>query len=571
MDAIKKNHLTVFVLWLLIVPTGITYVLFNYPLVNPEWPTLLAFFALALITVYFPLNLNGSYLTLDQWVGVAIFLKYGISAEMILAQLMILPIIFRSRNSSSTPVINRYFFNSLMFFLLSLFAGLVFINLGGQFGSLDLYNLLFFGIIYQLTYTIFNQVILNFYLKSLGNKVSMLSPETLWDYIAIVFIFPFSITLYLLEAYIGVIALPILGVPFLVIAYLLQRYNNTERINEDLRAASKIGHQLADRLTTEEVFRLFLVRVVDMLHNDYAYILDIRQDTDKLVLIRSYEKGELLRLDVPPMEKGEGIGGLVWQDNKPLIFKRREEWDSIVAGYMPESAQSIIAAPISRNQQIEGVLLIASEKRNAFEEYQLKIIDLLCSYFAVSLEKAKYVQKAISKSERCGLTKLYNYRYLDNKIENEMKRLMDGELRQLSLIMMDIDRFKMINDTYGHQSGNDILILLARLLEKEVGDVGTLARYGGEEFVILLPDYSKGEAMRLAERIRKLVEDHPFRIQSDLSDVVEKQDVYITLSIGVSTAPEDSDEAMALIRNADRALYIGAKRAGRNRVAEYVK
>jgi len=308
-----------------------------------------------------------------------------------------------------------------------------------------------------------------------------------------------------------------------------------------------------------------------MLNNDYAYILDIKKDTDKLVLIRSYEKGELLRLDVPPMEKGEGIGGLVWQENKPVIFKRKEEWEGIVAGYMPENVQSILAAPISRNQQIEGVLLIASEKRYAFEEYQLKIIDLLCSYFAVSLEKANYVQDAISKSERCGLTKLYNYRYLDTKIENEMKRLLNGELRQLSLIMMDIDRFKMINDTYGHQSGNDILVGLARLLEKEIGDIGTLARYGGEEFVILLPDFSKGEAMELAERIRKLVEDHPFQIQSDLSEVRESQDVYITLSIGVSTAPEDSDEAMALIRNADRALYIGAKREGRNRVAEYVK
>ncbi|MFC4409892.1 sensor domain-containing diguanylate cyclase [Chungangia koreensis] len=571
MDALKKNHLTVFVLWLLIVPAGMTYVLINYPPVNPDWLTMIAFLGLALVTVYFPLNLNGSYLSLEQWVGVAVFLKYGLSAELLISQLIILPLLFRSRNSSSTPLINRYFFNSLMFFILSIASGYVFIILGGQFGSLDLYNLLFFGFIYQLTSTIFNQVILNFYLRSLGHKVSMLSVETVWDYLAVVFIFPFSITLYLLEAYVGVISLLIMGVPFVVVAYLLQKYNNTERINANLRTASKIGHQLADRLTSEEVFRLFLTRVVEMLNNDYAYILDIRKDSNKLVLIRSYEKGELLTLDVPPLAMGEGIGGLVWKENKPVIFKRKEEWEGIVSGYIPENVQSIIAAPISRNQEIEGVLLIASEKRFAFEEYQLKIIDLLCSYFAVSLEKAKYVQDAISKSERCGLTKLYNYRYLDDKIEQEMSRLMDGQLRQLSLIMMDIDRFKMVNDTYGHQSGNDILVGLARLLEQEVGNLGTLARYGGEEFVVLLPDYSKGEALKLAETIRQIVENHPFRIQSDLSNERETQDVQITLSIGVSTAPEDSDEAMALIRNADRALYIGAKREGRNRVAEYVK
>ncbi|MDX1771864.1 MAG: GGDEF domain-containing protein, partial [Planococcaceae bacterium] len=226
---------------------------------------------------------------------------------------------------------------------------------------------------------------------------------------------------------------------------------------------------------------------------------------------------------------------------------------------------------ISRNQKVEGILMIASRKKHAFELHQLQILNLLCSYFAVSLEKARFVQDAVSKSERCGLTKLYNYRYFDQELEKKMNDLLNGNLRQLSLMMMDIDHFKSINDTYGHQSGNDILYGLARLIEKEIGDKGIIARYGGEEFVVLLPNYSKQQSLKLAEDLRELIESTPFEIRTDLGEKRDLTKVQITTSIGVSTAPEDCDEAMALIRNADRALYIGAKRAGRNRVAEYIK
>jgi len=220
---------------------------------------------------------------------------------------------------------------------------------------------------------------------------------------------------------------------------------------------------------------------------------------------------------------------------------------------------------------MEGILVLASRKKYAFETYQLQIISLLCSYFAVSLEKARFVQETVSQSERCGLTELYNYRYLEKQLEINMNDLLNGKLRQLSLLMMDIDHFKAINDTYGHQSGNDILFGLARLLERELEDCGILARYGGEEFVVILPNYSKENSLKLAEELREKIESTPFEIRTDLEDKPKLITVNITTSIGVSTAPEDCDEAMALIRNADRALYIGAKREGRNRVAEYVK
>ena len=265
------------------------------------------------------------------------------------------------------------------------------------------------------------------------------------------------------------------------------------------------------------------------------------------------------------------IAGIVYKKDKSILFSKQSEWRRTATDFLPVDTESIISVPINRNQNLEGILVIASRKKYAFETHQLQILSLLCSYFAVSLEKARYVEEAVSKSERCGLTKLYNYRYLDQQLEIKMNELLNGELRQLSLIMMDIDRFKGINDTYGHQSGNAILFNLARLIEKDIGVKGILARYGGEEFVVILPNYSKKDALILAEQLRAKIEDTPFKISTDLGDLSQEIPVNITMSIGVSTAPEDCDDAMALIRNADRALYIGAKQKGRNRVAEYVK
>lgn len=100
-----------------------------------------------------------------------------------------------------------------------------------------------------------------------------------------------------------------------------------------------------------------------------------------------------------------------------------------------------------------------------------------------------------------------------------------------------------------------------------VGDQGTVARYGGEEFVVLLPDVSKEEAYQTSEHIRQSIANRPFTIQQSLDQ--KQQQVSITGSIGVATAPEDAEDSLALIHHADQALYVGAKRAGRNKVEEY--
>ncbi|TAA69166.1 sensor domain-containing diguanylate cyclase [Planococcus salinarum] len=567
MDNFQRRKIVLWTLWVLVVPPGL-YLIYQYypPPVIPlaEAAAYLAFFILACLL---PMKINGVPTYLVQWLTVAVFLKYGLFAEVVLSQITMLIVILRLRTSESLFI--RIPFNSMMFFAISSLAGLSFLYAGGEVGSVDLGHILLFGLLFQTVSVISNQIILYVYVRILGEHKDFFSVDTIWDFSITLLVFPLAIALYISETYIGLTALLLLGIPFFTMTAIMRMYNNSEKVNSDLKKAGEIGHQLAARLSTDEVLDQFVIQVADLFQVDYAYVIDYRDG--KLLMLRIFENNEFQSLDVEPVKYNEGIAGNAIINNNSYIYDNKAQWKAIVSGYMPADTESLMATPISRNNRIEGVLVLGSKRKHAFVHHQLQILDILSTYFAVSLEKAGLVQKAIAKSERCGLTKLYNYRYLDEALEKCMAQVNSGELRSLSVIMMDIDRFKGINDKYGHQSGNEILISLANLLTEIVGKEGTVARYGGEEFVVLLPNYSKELAMLFAENIRKEIEKREFMIQSDLDEDRSTIPIKITMSIGVSSAPDDSDDGMAMIRNADRALYIGAKQAGRNKVAAYTK
>ncbi|WKA56240.1 sensor domain-containing diguanylate cyclase [Planococcus shixiaomingii] len=567
MPVTKKKKIVLWSLWLLIFPVGLFLVNEAFPAPEADKWNLLAFALFFIITCLMPMKINGASTYLVQWATIAVFLKYGILAEILFSQLTVMIVILRSRTSE--PLSFRIPFNSLMFFTTSLLAGLAYFAAGGQIGSLDLVHITVYGFVFQFTSFLANQLILYLYDKFTGANPKFFSIDVIWDFSITILVFPYALAIYIAESYVGIPALLLLGIPFFIMTAIMKMYNSSEKINVDLKKAGEIGHQLAGRLSTDEVLDTFVSQVADLFKADYAYVVDYRDN--QLQMLRMFENGELLANNVPPVRYNKGIGGKVITTNMAVIYDRKSEWKDMVTGHLPIDSESIMATPIARNNKIEGVLILGARHKYAFNRHQLQIMDILSTYFAVSLEKAGYVQRAIAISERCGLTKLYNYRYLDAKLEKSMEKVNAGELDTLSLVMMDIDRFKGINDQYGHQSGNDILIQLARIIEEEVGEEGTVARYGGEEFVVLLPNYGKDLALLFAETLRKRIESHAFQIINDLDHERSMLDVQITLSIGVSTAPDDSDDGMALIRNADRALYIGAKQAGRNKVAAYAK
>jgi two-component system cell cycle response regulator len=168
------------------------------------------------------------------------------------------------------------------------------------------------------------------------------------------------------------------------------------------------------------------------------------------------------------------------------------------------------------------------------------------------------VTQTIEMAVTDGLTGLHNRRYLDSHLQTLFDRAVTRR-RSLSVMITDLDRFKNVNDTYGHNGGDEVLREFARRLRKNVRGIDLACRYGGEEFVVVMPDTDGPVAEKVAERIRAEIAGTPFAIGKD-GETLE-----VTISIGVSTLRHVNDSVENLMKRADVALYE-AKSGGRNRV-----
>jgi diguanylate cyclase (GGDEF)-like protein len=562
---IKK---AIFLVWLLLVPAGMWYTYQAFPPhFSGQWWDLLAFLTLTSVVAFMPMVINNTPIFLIQWVSLATFLSFGLFIEMIFAQAAVILLLLRLRVPKE-----QYFripLNLIMFFLVSFVSGAVYYALGGETGP-SLINdphAIWLAAVYAVVNYSINQVIISFYLYFIyKSKESYFGKDFIVETITTFITLPLGFVLYMFYNQQGLLALLIVAVPFASLSIIFKLYYSSEKINEYLQKAAEIGHQMAERLEVDGVIDLFIQKLSEMLPVDYAYIFDVVSE-DELQLVRRIQCGSGITTENIKIKKNQGISGYVWDKGKGCIYHSKKEWKPFSKGHLPDNAESILAVPIVRNKKVIGVLILASKQKRAYEKSQLMIVDILCSYFAVAVDNAKHYELTKTQSERCALTNLYNYRYFEKLLIEEFDKLFHFERKVLSLIILDIDHFKTVNDTYGHQSGNEILCELAGRLNNLVGSRGTVARYGGEEFVVLLPEAYKEEAYEMAEMIRQGIANWPFTLQQSL-DLTQHQ-VKITASIGIATAPEDAEEPLALVRHADRALYVGAKRAGRNRVAEY--
>lgn len=216
-----------------------------------------------------------------------------------------------------------------------------------------------------------------------------------------------------------------------------------------------------------------------------------------------------------------------------------------------------------------GYIVVLWGKQTGWQDLPIPAIFLFGAMFvwltiALALQTAADLQRiSLLESENISdpLTKVYNRRYLDRRLEEEVARSKRYSLG-LSVLMIDIDHFKRVNDTYGHQGGDTALSTMGHLLKTALRDLDVVARYGGEEFMVLCVNTGIDGAALVAERLRHLVESHPVEI-ADASG--GSQTIQINISIGVAGLSASIDSKAALIQAADKALYR-AKQEGRNRV-----
>jgi two-component system cell cycle response regulator len=332
---------------------------------------------------------------------------------------------------------------------------------------------------------------------------------------------------------------------------------------EQRRLAESLRDTIVDinsSLDYDEVLELILKHLAGVVPHDAAHIA-LPNGDGKVHVRRALgykERGlEELILSLQVPIDYFPIWSRVYASHEPLAISDTRQ-DSIW-GNLPELnwVRSSACAPILTKGEFMGFLSLDSATPGFFNNTQLERLGTFAAYAAVAIEKARLFEKTQNLAITDELTGLLNRRQLLTLAEVEYERVRRYH-RPLSAVMIDIDHFKQINDTYGHPVGDATLIALAKCCRANLRATDILGRYGGEEFLILLPETQHDKALEAAERIRKQVEV--------MELAAAKRPVKVTISAGVATldleAPVSLEE---LIKNADDALY-GAKAAGRNRV-----
>jgi diguanylate cyclase (GGDEF)-like protein len=292
-------------------------------------------------------------------------------------------------------------------------------------------------------------------------------------------------------------------------------------------------------------------------------LLDDEQETLAVKSIQGINRKIVEQLRIRP---GEGIAGRVFATGLPLVVADIETDERVQREKRPRyKTKSFMSLPMKLDNRTIGVLNLADKASGGpFWPDEMMLISTIVTCAAVALERAEYLRqteelKRISITD--SLTGFLNRRYFHERLIEEIARS-KRHTTAMSLAIMDLDDFKLLNDTYGHQAGDEALKAIARCVHHSIRAIDVAARYGGEEFTLILPQTNKADACQIAERICQEIAD--LTLSHQLLEGYEQ----LTVSIGLATYPEDAETPEALIRCADTALYA-AKGQGKNRVVPY--
>jgi diguanylate cyclase (GGDEF)-like protein len=332
--------------------------------------------------------------------------------------------------------------------------------------------------------------------------------------------------------------------------------------NELLTTFFRIISRMSATLNVDEVSSLLLKESKALLNYETAAVALVSEDRTSYSLISA----EGIEFDpavrIPSDVKTWTYWSITSAEDALLLsdFQRRTGQMPI---YMPNepplAVGSLLAIPLGPPSHRYGAFVLTHSQTAQFGSEVQQLLRLLCQHAAVIVENAINHRQMETLAATDELTHLPNHRCFQERIEEEISRSRRSK-KPLSLLMVDVDHFKKLNDTYGHPFGDAVLGQLAATMERCLRREDFAARYGGEEFAVVLPDTSREGARQTAERFRTEVSRTVF--------AYEGNSVQLSISAGIASYPRDATSKEQLIENADRALYV-AKRTGRNRIAQY--
>ena len=300
--------------------------------------------------------------------------------------------------------------------------------------------------------------------------------------------------------------------------------------------------------TTEEMMAGIIKEIQENFHFDHIGIGIVDYNTKEIEI--KAEAGRTAKALGKRVPLGVGIMGRVARVGEMALEQGTGDH---LLGIIPES-RSVLCIPITYTDSLLGILNIESQRENAFAQEEVLLLQTLADLLATALHNVMVYQKMEQQSITDPLTGIKTRRYFTEALLSEFKRGTRSG-RPFCVVLIDLDKFKEVNDTMGHLEGDLVLARIGRLMDQKVRQSNVVARYGGDEFIILMPETGAEQACILSERLRLWIATDPFLNER-----------HITGSFGVAEFPLHGATAEDIIRVADNGMYI-SKRAGGNKVS----
>ena len=327
-------------------------------------------------------------------------------------------------------------------------------------------------------------------------------------------------------------------------------------LEERLRATTQRLTVLSDIVKTansilepRKIIELIMARIQELIPSEAWSMLMVDEERQELTFeLALGEKGK----DVAAhrVKMGEGVAGWVAQSGKPTMVNDTSKDPRFATRFDSQThfqTRSILAAPLVSRGRTIGVVEIINRAGGGFTQQDLDLLLALVEPCAIAIENAMLFQRTEQLTITDDLTKLFNSRYLNLYLGREIKRCKRHGI-PLSLIFLDLDGFKGVNDRYGHLAGSRTLSEVGGILAQAVRESDILARYGGDEFVVVLPETPPSGALVIAERIRRAIEGHTFLRDQGLA-------ARISASFGIASYPDHALTPEGIIQKADQAMY----------------
>ena len=337
---------------------------------------------------------------------------------------------------------------------------------------------------------------------------------------------------------------------------------------DSLRVFHEVARALTSNLNLDSLLRSIMAKMEEFFGPEHWSLLMVEEETGELYYALSTGLDELLLRDLR-IKQGEGIAGYVAATGNPLVVadvSADPDWSRYAQAHPELSLRSIACLPIRHGERTLGVLQLNNSKLDLLPESSIAFLRVLCDYAAIALENARHVKLIAHLSITYDCTGLFNARHLYTLLEQEIgKQVSKVAFRVIpimkphfSLLFLDLDYFKRVNDRHGHLVGSRLLAEVGNLLKRMLGPEHAAFRYGGDEFVALLRGLDKQAAMELSQQILGQLAQARFLTGEGLS-------LSVTASLGLATFPQDGGSLHELIRSADTMMYT-AKDNGRNQL-----